>query len=144
MEKLRNGEFDYAKFKGKQVDHIDNNPENDVPSNLRWTTRKKNNSRKNARLRKSENYTCNRHEGEVVMATNTTTGEVVYFKNGNQCAQALNCSHVLIYNVLNPSHFAKTAKGWKLEWMPLAKLAEGKEEKMPDASESDLLKIFNM
>ena len=51
------------------------------------------------------------------MATNATTGKVLYFKNGSQCAEALNCSHVLIYNVLNPSHFAKTAKGWKLTYI---------------------------
>lgn len=49
MEKLRTGEFDYEKFKGMQVDHIDSCSNNDNPSNLRWTTRKRNNSRKHAR-----------------------------------------------------------------------------------------------
>ena len=117
MEKLRNGEFDYEKFKGMQVDHIDNNPQNDVPSNLRWTTRKRNNSRKNARMMKSENYACNKHDGEIVKATKD--GEERLFKNVNQCCRELGFSHVLGYRVINKSDYAKTAKGWTLEYVPL-------------------------
>jgi hypothetical protein len=67
----------------------------------------------------------------------TKDGKTLYFKNGSYCARALKCSHVLVYNVLNPSHFAKTAKGWKLEWISLADIAG---QKMPDATESKLLK----
>lgn len=117
MEKLRTGEFDYAKFKGMQVDHIDNNPENDTPSNLRWTTRKRNNRRKNARRLKSKNYNCNRHDGEIVRATKN--GEERLFKNVSQCCKELGFSHVLGYRVINKSDYAKTAKGWVLEYVPL-------------------------
>ena len=35
--------------------------------------------------------------------------------------------------MLNPNHFARTAKGWKLEWVSLL-------DRMADATESELLK----
>lgn len=101
----------------EQVDHRNNKKTDNRAVNLRWVSRKQNNGKRHARKLHRLNYNCNRHNGEVLRATNATTGEVLYFKNGRQCAKALNCSTVLIYNVLNPSHFAKTAKGWKLTYI---------------------------
>lgn len=128
MEVLKNGSFDYEKFKGMQVDHVDGNPSNDNPSNLRWMTRKRNNSRKMARQRKSRHYTCNRHDNEIVKATKN--GEERLFKNVMQCCQELGFSHVLGYRVINRTDYAKTAKGWKLEFVPLTYgIINKKEEK---------------
>ena len=116
MEKRRTGEFDYEKFKDLQVDHIDGNSSNDTPSNLRWTTRKRNNSRKMARKRKSLHSKTTSHRNEIIRATKD--GQEILFKNGMVASRELGCSHVLIYRCLNPEDYATTAKGWKLEWVP--------------------------
>lgn len=68
-------------------------------------------------MMKSENYNCNRHGGEIVRATKD--GEERLFKNVNQCCEELGFSHVLGYRVINKSDYAKRAKGWVLEYVPL-------------------------
>ena len=35
-------------------------------------------------------------------------------------SRGIGCSHVLIYRVLNEDDYASSAKGWKLEYVPLA------------------------
>lgn len=117
MEMLRTGEFDYEKFKGLQCDHINNNSSDDKPSNLRLTTRKRNNSRKHAREMRSRNYRNTRHENQIVRAVKN--GEEKLFKNVMQCCKELGFSHVLGYRVINKTDYAKTARGWTLEWVPL-------------------------
>ena len=111
-------DYTYEKYKGLQVDHIDGDPSHDVKSNLRWTTRKRNNSRKMARARKSLNYRHVTHHDELIKAVNAE-GEVMLFKNGREAADGIGCSHVLIYRCLNPEDYAKTAKGWTLSYVPL-------------------------
>lgn len=99
-----------------QVDHRDNNPQNNISSNLRWMDRKSNNSRRHTRIMKSKNYKNTRHPNEFLRAENIQTGEVRFFKNGIEAAKGLGCSHVLIYNVIS-GKFANSAKGWKVRWI---------------------------
>lgn len=96
---------------------MDGNSTNDVPSNLRFVSRKTNNSTKRSRQLRREHYTCTRHPDHIVKATKD--GEERLFKNVNQCCRELGFSHVLGYRVINKSDYAKTAKGWTLEYVPL-------------------------
>lgn len=112
---------DYA---AKQVDHIDNNHLNDRPENLRWVSRKFNNTRKHALRLRSENARCSSHVDEVIKGTGRD-GEIKYFNNGKDAAKQIGCTSVLVYNVLNKMHWAKRAKGWKLEWVKIADLPPG-------------------
>lgn len=67
-------------------------------------------------MMKSKNWKKTSHKEEFIKAKNLKTGEVRIFKNGIQAAQALGCSHVLIYNAI-AGKCANTAKGWSVEWV---------------------------
>ena len=82
-------------------------------------SRKQNNAKRHARKQKSLNHQTTYHENEMVKATNIATGEVKYYKNGKQASLGIGCSHVLVYRCLSPDDYAKTAKGWRLEYVPL-------------------------
>lgn len=99
------------------VDHINSDRTDNNASNLRWVTKKANNKTKHARKSKSSNASHQSHYNECIRAEKD--GEVKYFINGHIAAKELGCTHPLIYNVINKNHWAKTAKGWKLQWVPL-------------------------
>lgn len=106
-----------ANYKHLQTDHIDNNTANDSPDNLRWLTRKQNNSTEHSKRMKSLNSKHADHTDELIKAYNAKTDETKWFRNGRHAAEALNCSHVLVYKALSKDSYVKTAKGWTLEWM---------------------------
>ena len=98
-----------------QCDHKDNDKTNNYASNLRFVTRQFNNSRKHAKLMRMKNKKRTDHSSEYVKAFNPATGEIRYFKNGNQTAQAFGCSTPLVYMALDGK--TPTCYGWKLEWI---------------------------
>ena len=95
------------------VDHIDGCRTRNLASNLRWVRRKFNNSRKMAKLLKSQNHSLTLHHTDFVKASKGE--EVRYFKNANIASKELGCSHVLAIKVLRGEF--KSAKGWKLEYI---------------------------
>lgn len=98
------------------TDHIDSNPANDNPSNLRWVTRKENNSTRHAKAMKKKNAKHTTHMHEVIKATHKYRDEVAYFANGKHCAKAIGCTTALVYAVLRKENKKRTAMGWYLEW----------------------------
>lgn len=97
----------------EQVDHINNNRRDNVQSNLRWISRKDNNSRKHARMLKSKHAKVTPKSHLFVKATKGE--EVKYFKNARRTAMGIGCSHVLVIKVLR-GEFSQ-ACGWKLEYL---------------------------
>ena len=65
---------------------------------------------------KSKNAKSSSHDNQVIKATKD--GKTQYFYNGKQAAAVLRCSSPLIYRVVNKTDYAKTAKGWSLEYIP--------------------------
>ena len=108
-----------------QVDHINNDPTDNRSSNLRFVSRKANNSKKHTRQMKSMNAVHTSHADELIKATNMATGEVRYFKNGREAA-----------------------KGWKVCWVArdadegarkfTEELEQKKEQKLREMMEAKL------
>ena len=97
----------------EQVDHINSDRTDNKLSNIRWVSRKFNNSRPHARkLRKLTSKGTSRL-GQVVRAEKN--GEKRYFKNARRAANGIGCSHVLAIKVLRGDF--KTARGWTLTYI---------------------------
>lgn len=109
-----------AKF---QAAHLNGDRLDNRASNLVWMTRKQNNEQEHTRKKISKNAKRTDRRDQVIAATKND--EVIYFWSGNSAAEYIQCSHVLVYNVLNPEHWAKTAKGWHLKWVDLKDLLIG-------------------
>lgn len=99
------------------MDHIDSDRTNNSAENLRWVSRKQNNSTGHSRRMKSKNAKHSDRRNQVIRMEKDGVSKLA--ANGYVAAEMIGCSHVLVYNVLNPSHWAKSAKGWRLEWVDL-------------------------
>lgn len=103
-----------------QIDHINGKRDCNRYTNLRWVTRKVNNSRIHAKKMKSRNHSNHSHRGYVIKGV---LGEITkYFKNGIHAANHIGCSNPLVYDALNSNHFSKTAYDWKLEYVPISEV----------------------
>ena len=97
----------------EQVDHIDNDKTNNVVSNLRWVSRKFNNSRPHAIAMRKKNHKTTSHLHQFVKATRG--GEVMYFKNALNTSKGLGCSNAAVIKALSGE--SNTVKGWVLEYV---------------------------
>lgn len=119
-----------------QVDHINGDRTDNKAENLRWVTRKDNNSTELARKRKSENTRHSNRKNQIIKAVDKNTGAVSYFSNARKAALGLRCSHVLIHNVLNPKYYSKSAKGHLLSYI-------SKEQYEKEMNQCDVFKTLN-
>lgn len=102
-------------YQNLQVDHINDNKLDDRPENLRWVTRKENNSKLHARKMKSVNSKKTSHKNQVLKAQKGH--EVKYFKDGHDCARCIGCSGPLVYMALDEKNRKHVAKGWTLQYI---------------------------
>ena len=102
-------------YQNLQVDHINDNPLDDRPENLRWVTRKENNSKLHARKMKSINGKKTSHISQILKAQKGD--EVKYFKDGHECSKYIGCSGPLVYMALDENNSKHVAKGWTLQWI---------------------------
>lgn len=97
--------------KNMQVDHIDGNRTNNCSSNLRWVSRKQNNSTERAR-RKSRRSSTTKTKNTLVRISKAGEG-YRWFYSANEAKEYIGCSHVLIVYALQGR--IKTVCGWTVE-----------------------------
>lgn len=97
----------------EQVDHIDNDKTNNTVKNLRWVSRKFNNSRPHAIEMRKQNHKYTRHAHQFVKAERD--GEVRYFKNSSHASREFGCSNATVIKALNGQ--SRTARGWVVTYV---------------------------
>ena len=95
-----------------QVDHIDDDPTNDRPENLRWVTRKENNSKQHARMMKSQHAHHIKHYDDFLVAEKDDEKQV--FLNGAKFARFAKCSNPYVYMCMKAGY---KVRGWSLRWV---------------------------
>jgi hypothetical protein len=80
-----------------QVDHVDSDPGNNRPMNLRWVSRQCNNSRPHALERRNANRKYTNHRHQIVVLFDPVTSNAFYFRNGRIAADFMGVSHVAVY-----------------------------------------------
>lgn len=95
------------------MDHIDNDKTNNTVKNLRWVSRKFNNSRPHAIEMRKQNHKYTTHRHQFVKAERD--GEVRYFKNSSHASREFGCSNVTVIKALSGQ--SRTARGWVVTYV---------------------------
>ena len=98
--------------KNMQVDHIDGIRTNNCASNLRWVSRKQNNSTSRARM-KGKRRNITKTKKTLVRISKPAEGQKRWFYSANKAKEYIGCSHVLIVYALQGR--VKTVYGWAVE-----------------------------
>lgn len=102
-------------MKNYQCDHINSIRDDNRLENLRWVSRKENNSTKHSMIMRSRNHKTTSHKNQFIKGV-YEDGSIDYFKNIQDASNRIGCSTTLVVTALKTDRQWK-AKGWKLEYI---------------------------